>query len=166
VRPRQGGNSNETTLATRHEPGGAQQRKQKMNKTAIPTKAQYEARECAMYQQQVKRCEAQTVSEKREAMVDYSAKLNDAEWLANSVQNILAQNYGFWIGKIADEVAQNKRMNRCAWLAQHVALLDHDCPQRYAAKAWNALAPKQQAKVTEAIQKEINQHNENREAQA
>ena len=28
VRPRQGGNSNETTLATRHEPGGAQQRKQ------------------------------------------------------------------------------------------------------------------------------------------
>ena len=135
-------------------------------KTAIPTQAQYEARECAEYQQRIKRSEAQPVAEKREACEEYKAKLLDAEWFANSVQNILAQNYGFWVGKVAGEVAQNKRMNRGAWFGVHVALLDHNCPQRYAAKAWNALAPKQQTKVTEAIQIEIDQHNENREAQA
>lgn len=132
----------------------------------IPTQEEYEARELATYQQQVKRCEAQTVSEKRAAYEEYKAKLQDAGWVANSVELILAQNYGFWVGKIANKVAQNKRMNRCAWLCLHVALLDHNCPQRYATKAWNELTPKQQAKVTEAIQKEIDQHNENREAQA
>jgi hypothetical protein len=134
-----------------------------MNKTATPTKAQYEAREFATYQQQVKRCEAQTVSEKREACEEYKAKLQDAEWFANSVQNILAQNYGFWVGKVANEVAQNKRMNRGAWFGVHVALLDHDCPQRYAAKAWHGLSKEQQAAATGAIMEKINEHNENRE---
>tara|TARA_R110000824_G_C15187886_1_gene674429 strand:+ start:536 stop:937 length:402 start_codon:yes stop_codon:yes gene_type:complete len=131
----------------------------------IPTQAEYEANEFALYQRQIKQIDAQPVAVKREAMTEYTVKLNDAEWLANSVNLILAQNYGFWVGKIANEIAQNKRMNRCAWLAQHVALFDHNCPQSYAAKAWKALPKKQQSKVTKAIQAEIDCHNQNREAE-
>ena len=130
----------------------------------IPTQAEYEANEFALYEKQIKQINAQPVAVKREAMADYTAKLNDAEWLANSVNLILAHNYGFWVGKIANEIAQNKRMNRCAWLAQHVALFDHNCPQSYAVKAWKALPKKQQVKVTKAIQAQIDWHNENREA--
>lgn len=134
--------------------------------TQTQTQAQYEANEFAYYQKQIKQIDAQTVAEKREGMADYSAKLNDVEWLASSVNLILAQNYGYWVGKVAGEVAQNKRMNQCAWFGLHVAMLDHNCPQRYAAKAWNELDPKQQAKATKAIQKEIDWHNENRESNA
>ena len=132
----------------------------------IPTQAQYEANEFALYQKSIDYCNAQSVADKREAMADYSAKLQDGEWFANSVNNILAGNHGFWIHKVANEVAGNARMNRCAWLAQHVALSDHNCPQRYAVKAWKALPAKQQAKITKAIQTEIDCHNENREANA
>lgn len=134
-------------------------------KMTIPTQAQYEANEFALYQKSIDYCNAQSVADKREAMADYSAKLQDGEGFANSVNNILAGNYGFWIGKVANEVASNERMNRCAWLAQHVALSDHNCPHRYAVKAWKALPAKQQAKITKAIQKEIDFHNENQEVE-
>ena len=125
---------------------------------SIPTQAEYERAEQLRYCAQAQRCDAQPLADARSAQADYAERLRDPEWFARSVRLVLLGDYGWWIGKRAGEVAQNRRMNRCAWLAHQVALLDCDCPQLRAMAAWRALSPADQTKLTAAIGAEIDSY--------
>ena len=118
---------------------------------AIPTQAEYESRERALFHKQLTGVKADT--ESRAAFE--RALREDPALVVDRIGWILNGSYGYGSYVCALEVARNKRMNRPAWFTNTIAALEWGCDARNVAKIWHGMTPESQEKFNELVMAEI-----------
>jgi hypothetical protein len=127
--------------------------------TAIPTQAQYEAREARMLDAQLRQIEAQSLADRREARKGWLQRLRDPQWVAGNLAMMLDGSYGFGAHKHCETILANSRPKAARiMLCTLLAALDCNCPARFATDAWKALSDAEKAALDAALTKTIEEH--------
>ena len=97
--------------------------------------------------------------ERLENSHDLIDSLKDVEHYINSVEHLLAGNYGYGPYKhIWDIVENHPQMNHVARVAKLVAAYEFNVGHYDAIKAYKKLTPKEQSTINNAIQKSIDEY--------
>jgi hypothetical protein len=119
---------------------------------AIPTQAEYEARERAQFRQQLADVDRQSLSNRQAARDEWSAAMITTPALvAERISWLLSGSYGRGSYTAALDVMAAPRMNHAAWLGQTIAALEWNCPPAFARQAYVKLTAAQRAKLDTAI---------------
>lgn len=117
---------------------------------------QYEENEYRRYFAELKRIEQAPIAERKDAQKQYlDALVSYPEIIAERVRWLFNGSYGWAQQQKALQVLNSPRMNRIAALSVMIAQQDHFCPARFAVNAYLKLTKKQQTRINELIQKEI-----------
>ena len=122
--------------------------------TQIPTQAEYEARERAMFQKQIQATVEAPLADRKESAKDWRETIEAfgaGNYLKERTFWLLQGAYGFGSYQAAHDVARNKRVNRAAWFGQMIAALDHHCPPASAAAVFVSLPCDRQERINAAI---------------
>lgn len=139
--------------ARRHQGGSARA-------NPIPSQAEYERREAQMFQNDLRRVEAEWRTLPRAEKADEEAKwlgamAHDPKLVAERVGWLLAGNYGYGSYKAAHEVIRRPRMNQEGWLVQVIGALEWQVPIKTTQSLYNRLTKAQQTDLTGAVRREI-----------
>lgn len=116
---------------------------------------EYENQEAIRLVQELNRIRSASLSDRREARTELQEALKDPNLVAERVAWLLNGSYGFGAWKKAEEIAKNTRCNQAAQLGMLIASLEWQCPENFAAQAFNKLTETQQKAVNQAILAEI-----------
>lgn len=116
----------------------------------------YEENEYRRYFAEIKRIEQAPILQRKEAQKDYmDALVSCPEIIAERIGWLFNGSYGWAEQQQALKVLNSPRMNRIAALSIMIAQKDHFCPARFAVNAYRKLSKKQQQRINELIQREI-----------
>jgi hypothetical protein len=104
----------------------------------------YHTNEMLLHAKLVREVEAASLADRKAAREEFRADLLDLASLRMGVEYMLNGSYGYAAMIKAQEVAENKRLNRAAGLGALLAMYEHRCPARFAADAFNSLTAEQQ----------------------
>lgn len=116
-----------------------------MNTTTIPTREQYEAREAAIFREQLSNCTPQGAKEFSELMA------TNPVLIAERIGWMLSGAYGHGACKASHDVLESVRMNRQAWMVQTIGAIEWKANADRVRMAWNKMTSEQQSKLNDLV---------------
>lgn len=150
----------EGVVYARARSGAAASRPRKNRADGIPTQAEYERRERAIFANDLRQVERDWKTTPRDERAKEEETLrsvmaDDPSLFAERTGWLLDGTYGAGARQQALAVAENKRMNRQAWFSHTIAALDFRVPLDGATRAWGRLTTEQQRALDRAITRAI-----------
>lgn len=137
----------------------SEQRRAEGIRSRDPSKAEYEMRELRTFATELRALDRAPLNERKEAAAEfYDAMAHDPHLVAERVGWLLDGNFGYGAYVQANRVARNPRMNRQAWLVQHVGALEWQVPLRMVPAAWKKLTVQQKMKLDQHVTAVLNSH--------
>lgn len=128
----------------------------KKSKTAIPTQAEYEAREAKLHAAHLREIEEAPLRDRQDARESFRRAMVEApEIVGERIGWMFQGAYGFGVCAAAKKILGEKRLNKVAALSQLVAAVEWMCPQAFAIAAWKSLSAKQQRVVDKQVRDAI-----------
>jgi hypothetical protein len=125
----------------------------------IPSQAEYERREHALFHQQLKNVEKAPLSERKENAEEFADALKHRpRTVVERIGWLLNGSYGVGSYEAANKIAKNTRMNAGAWLTTTIAAIEWGTPQRMAIAAWKKLTPVEQNHLRRMIEDAVHNH--------
>lgn len=126
---------------------------------SVITQKQYEVREHQKFLEDLNQFNDAPLKDRQEARADLANDMrNCPDLIAERVSWLLNGSYGFGSYAVSKVVAQNKRMNRAAWMVQTIAALEWQCPQSFAIVAFKGLDAKQQDRLNDLVMDQVHGH--------
>ena len=127
--------------------------------TRIPTQAEYEKREFALFQDQISRANSGTFHDRKTAAEHFkTALIFDPALVIERIGWLLDGNYGFGSYAKANENLLRPRVDIHAWLITTIAALEWMSPLGMSKKIWNALNKRDHAQLVKSIDVLIKEH--------
>lgn len=124
--------------------------------TAIPTQAQYEARELQVARAKELEVNSASLSDRKQAQTEFlDAMANDPELVGERIGWLLDGNYGYGPMMLAKQALANKRANHKAILTHMIGIHEWMCPVVMGIAAWKKLSPAQKKKLDHEVEKAI-----------
>jgi hypothetical protein len=121
-----------------------------------PSQVEYERRELAEANQQLRAVEKAPLADRKEAAASFFETMRDRpEVVGERVGWLLDGNYGYGSMLLAKRVLSSPRMNRAATLTHMVAAFEWSTPGAMARAGWKKLTPSQQGALDRAVLKVI-----------
>jgi hypothetical protein len=125
---------------------------------------EYETREAQLFSKQIEDVENQPLHDKQEYAKEWAYSITiETETVMERIEWLLNGSYGYGAMKAALSVANNKRMNRAAWMGITIAAVEWRCPNRLAVKAWKSMDPAWRKSFNERIERTVDEYLRNME---